>query len=343
MDCCANCFGNDKYIADWITTFSIKTANCDFCGSVEVALISPQLLENEFEFLCSIYEEVPDGGGKSIIDCLSDDWEIFKGRDRLQSAQLLSQIIDDPAIVGKYYNPIALAQITPKEKWINFCEELVSEFRFFPDSQPDKEYLPLLFQHLEELLTSHVFRARIEYDQPFKKNEMGMPPPKLAKSGRANPIGIPCFYGASNLDTAIAETRPHPGNHVSVGKFKVVEGLKVVNLINPRSMISPLIVAYQQGDEDYLLQLRYDVEFLCHLGEVLSKPITPDVAELEYLPTQYLCELIKKSGYDGVKFQSSVGSGVNFALFGEHKIKPIGVSSHRIEALHYSSIKRVVD
>jgi hypothetical protein len=342
VGCCVNCFGNDRYITERISTVSTTTANCGFCGKLEAPLISPDLLRNEFEFLCSIYEEVPEGG-KSLIDCLVDDWEIFKGQDRLQSAQLLAQIINDPAIVGKFYSPIALGEITPKEKWLNFCEELVDEFRFFPDSEPDRKYLPFLFQHLEELLQGYIFRARIEYDRPFKKTEMGMPPAKLARGGRANPVGIPYFYGASNLDTAIAETRPHPGNNISVAKFKVIEDLEVINLINPRAMISPLEVAYQQGDEEYLLRLRYDVEFLCHLGEVLSKPITPHVAELEYLPTQYLCELIKKSGYDGVKFQSSVGTGVNFALFGQHKIKSISVSSHRIEALHYSSVRRVVD
>ena len=110
-------------------------------------------------------------------------------------------------------------------------------------------------------------------------------------------------------------------------------------LINPRKRISPFKIAYQQGDENYLLRLRYDVEFLCHLGSELSKPITPDVAELEYLPTQYLCELIKKSQFDGVKFQSSVGNGVNYTLSSQSKIKPISVLSYYIKQLKYTPEK----
>jgi RES domain len=114
---------------------------------------------------------------------------------------------------------------------------------------------------------------------------MGMPPPHLTRGGRANPVGIPYFYAASNSNTAIEETRPPPGNKVSVCKFKTISDLELLDLITPREKISPFEVAYDQGDEDYLLRLRYDVEFLCHLGAELSKPITPDVAELEYLPT----------------------------------------------------------
>ncbi|UIP23824.1 hypothetical protein LYZ39_15545 [Achromobacter deleyi] len=33
------------------------------------------------------------------------------------------------------------------------------------------------------------------------------------------------------------------------------------------------------------------------------------------MPIQYLCELIKKQGWDGVVYRSSVGTGMNMALF----------------------------
>jgi len=168
---------------------------------------------------------------------------------------------------------------------------------------------------------------------------MGMPPPKLARAGRANPTGIPYFYGASDIKTAIAEARPHPGNNVSICKFLISNKLQIISLINPRTRISPFEIAYQQGDDDYLLKLRHDVDFLCHLGTELSKPITPEAADLEYLPTQYLCELIKKSNFDGVKFQSSVGDGVNYTLFSQSKIKPVSVTSHYITGLKYTSNK----
>jgi hypothetical protein len=285
----------------------------------------------------SIYIETSSNAGKCIVDCIVDDWEIFKGRERLTSVQLLGTIIGDTSLGSKLFVPATMTQTSPKEMWINFCNELINQHRFFPENQPDRDYLPVLFQNLKEIVLGYIYRARIQNGAiQFKKTAMGMPQPQLTRGGRANPIGIPYFYAASNDKTAIAEIRPHPGNTVSVCKFKTVSDLEVLNLINPRERISPFEIAYQQGDEDYLLQLRYDVEFLCHLGAELSKPITPDVAELEYLPTQYLCELIKKSQFDGVKFQSSVGDGVNYTLFSQAKVKPVSVSSHHITGLKYT-------
>lgn len=288
----------------------------------------------------SIYKEQSDRSGKSIVDCFVEDWAIFHGRERLTCLKLLSDITGDAGLGSKYFASATLTEQSPKDKWINFRAELVSKYRFFPDNQPDKEYLPILFNHLKEDVQGNIYRARIQDGtNRFKKNEMGMPPPQNTRGGRANPVGIPYFYAASHVDTAIAETRPHPGNNVSVAKFEVVHALKVVNLINPREVISPFKVAYEQGDEDYLKKLRFDVEFLCHLGAELSTPITPDVAELEYLPTQYLCELIKRAGFDGVKFKSSVGNGVNYALFNQSKVRAVSVSSYRIDNLQYGAIK----
>lgn len=341
MNCCANCF-NDEYLSNKINTNGLPKGNCSFCHSKDVEIINPSDLMDEFDFLLSIYRETTCEEGKCIIDCVSEDWQIFKGHDRLNSVQLLGKIIDDPSLGSKSFVPEKLAQVSPKDVWINFCDELITKHRFFPDNQPDKDYLPVLFRTLKEIVRGEVYRARIQDGvSQFKKSEMGMPPPKLASGGRANPVGISYFYAASNIETAIAETRPHPGNSVSTCKFKIVEQLEVLNLINPRKDISPFKVAFNQGDEDYLLQLRSDVEFLCHLGAELSKPITPDSAELEYLPTQYLCELIKKSLFDGVKFKSSVGSGVNYTLFSQEKLKPMSVSSHYIKTLKYQSVKKL--
>lgn len=339
MFCCAHCF-NDDYIFKKINAPKSHLGTCDYCKTTHIALIDPLELTNEFEFLMSIYNEGTDKSGKSIIDCICEDWEIFKGRDRLTSVQLLGKIIGDSSLGSKFFIPACMTKTSPKDVWINFCDEMIKLHRFFPENQPDREYLPVLFRNLKETVRGNIYRARIQRGEAqYKKAEMGMPAPELTRGGRANPTGIPYFYAASTADTAIAETRPHPGNKVSICKFKITRELDLLNLINPRERISPFEVAYNQGDEDYLLQLRYDVEFLCHLGAELSKPITPDVAELEYLPTQYLCELIKKSQFDGVKFKSSVGDGVNYTLFSQAKIESVSVLSHYIKDLKYTSVK----
>ncbi len=46
----------------------------------------------------------------------------------------------------------------------------------------------------------------------------------------------------------------------------------------------------------------------------MSKPNFGD--PIEYAPTQFLCEYIKKLGYDGIKFKSAVSeTGTNVLLF----------------------------
>src|SRR2546422_832129 len=57
-----------------------------------------------------------------------------------------------------------------------------------------------------------LYRARInppdrEY-QAWPISQMGQPPANSAPDGRVNPAGIPCFYAAFELETAIAEKRP---------------------------------------------------------------------------------------------------------------------------------------
>jgi hypothetical protein len=44
-------------------------------------------------------------------------------------------------------------------------------------------------------------------------------------------------------------------------------------------------------------------------------PVVPQSAAIDYTPSQYLCEFIKKCGYNGVIYRSSVSDGMNLALF----------------------------
>lgn len=160
---------------------------------------------------------------------------------------------------------------------------------------------------------------------------MGKPPAKISTAGRANPIGIPYLYTASNPETAISEIRPHKGDKVTIATFEVIKSLKFADLRNPRQTISPFSLS-----EDGLNQLFLDLNYLCHLGEELSKPILPREAHLEYLSSQYLCELIKDCGFDGVVYKSSVGSGDNFAIFYDEKLIAINIKCYKIDNVNFN-------
>ena len=76
-------------------------------------------------------------------------------------------------------------------------------------------------------------------------------------------------------------------------------------------MVSP----FELEDAEQILRLRSTLPFLERLGEELTRPVLPQAAPIDYTPTQYLCEFIKKCGYDGVVYRSSVSDGINLALF----------------------------
>ena len=162
---------------------------------------------------------------------------------------------------------------------------------------------------------------------------MGKPPAKDVKNGRANPVGIPYLYAATIPETTIAETRPHPGDKLCVARFVVTSPLRLLNLLHPRTTISPFEI-----EERELPKLRHDLSFLCHLENELSKPILPRVADLEYLPTQYLCEFIKNCGYDGVLFKSSISTGANLALFDDTKVRANKLMQYQVTKLQYEQV-----
>lgn len=137
---------------------------------------------------------------------------------------------------------------------------------------------------------------------PFKANEIGNPPPPCALNGRMNRQGVSFLYLASNLYTAVAEIRPYPGQYISTGKFVSNADIKVVDLTNIR------INNYSSDKKlGKLLTLKT-------INDLFSRPV-PNQAGGQYLITQLLAEVIRKLGYDGVVYQSYVGSGTNLVIF----------------------------
>ena len=67
-------------------------------------------------------------------------------------------------------------------------------------------------------------------------------------------------------------------------------------------------------DMDYIEGFHQAMDFLTMLSLDLSAPAPPHRVN-EYIATQYLCELIKRIGYKGVRYASSLGPGKNYAIF----------------------------
>lgn len=158
---------------------------------------------------------------------------------------------------------------------------------------------------------------------------MGAPPKRIASHGRANPAGIPYLYLGSTEVTAVSEIRPHTGELACVAEFKVPPDLKLVDLRRPRRMVSPFLL----GDAQDICRMRSDVPFLERLGQELTRPVVPQSAAIDYTPSQYLCEFIKKCGYHGVLYRSSVSEGINLALFRPSLATFGGISEYQVSCV----------
>lgn len=297
MKCCSNCF-NDVFLAKQIDDLSNNIGICDYCKTDNIDIIDPTELSDYFQPLIDLYDVVEDG--KSLVDLLKKDWMLFFPLENNIAKQLIEDILKTK--FDDLYIPKANINVSNILNWQEFKNELKHINRYFPKKAPSYDHLNGLLQYLilpSEIVPKYLYRARINEDNnPFTIDRMGKPPAKISTAGRANPIGIPYLYTASNIPTAIAEIRPHKGDGVTIAKFDILEPLKLADLRNPRQSISPFAL-----DEDELNQIFLDLDYLCHLGEELSKPILPREANLEYLSSQYLCELIKHCGFDGVVYK----------------------------------------
>jgi hypothetical protein len=313
-ECCPNCFG-DRLLAEVFQSISPRHGACSYCHAASAPLLPPHALRDFIELVLGAYVEEKGAAGRPIVSWLRDDWRLFPNLDDAHAKDLLADVINDGEYVRGLYIPVESDQADALSEWNGFRDELMFRNRYFPQNRIDSERITSLFSHLVRPLEAGArwYRARMESDgATFDAAHMLAPPKGKAGHGRANPAGIPYLYLASSPDTAVAELRPHTGETASVAEVKFdADKLNIIDLATPRETVSPFILA----DVAAIAALRTDVRFLERLGEELTRPIKPTAATLEYVPTQYLCELIKHQGYHGVMYKSSVGPGRNLALF----------------------------
>lgn len=310
--CCPECFDDRWLRTQHIPPLSSEHGQCGFCASEGVPLVDPTKLATQFEALANVYE--PDPNGKTLVEWMKQDWQLFPDAklDDAHARQLLGEILDDGNIVRRTFSPSPVYTSERLFEWETLRDEMMFTNRWFLKQEIDRDRLAGLLEMLaEDQISKQWYRARMRTgDNAFPIGEMGAPPKHLASHGRANPAGIPYLYLGSQPETAAAEIRPHTGEVACIADFHVPD-IKVVDLRNPRRFVSP----FDLGEASKIGQLRADLPLLERLGDELTRPVLPHRAAIDYIPSQYLCEFIKKSGFDGVLYRSSVSDGINLALF----------------------------
>lgn len=144
----------------------------------------------------------------------------------------------------------------------------------------------------------------------FDSKNSGAPDADYIGPGRANPDHIRYLYLSEDSETPVYEVRPVIGQTISVARFKVKKDLKIFDLT------IQLPDKYENPDYEW-------PSLFNSVGKMFSKPYNGN--PIEYIPTQYITEEIKRMGFEGIRFKSSLNDGgVNVVLFSDENCKAYG-------------------
>jgi hypothetical protein len=353
---CVNC-AKDQVLKDFIFNRSNKVARCDICGTLNANGLDaddPELRSLvrtlvRFHYSEWDYNEHWGGSGlgrlllaKNAITDYSPHWdqdlydEILQGffdsdyEDYDKGVSLFAGYQDEQrlpplrALKSDYSPKLGLLQ-----------KELLTTNHFLLESEVDALLRPPSSKLSRTLLAGEVmFRARIGFAmkarpqcgmceewhyKPYSAEQLGAPPPALAGGGRLNRPGVSFLYLASNEDTAICEVRPHPGHYVSVGAFESTRVIRVADFTT--LSIGDYFLSDKLLDQYLLLKT---------IDDLLGLPVVPEDRG-RYSLTQFLSDALRRLGFEGVMYRSSVGSGSNVAVFDASSFKYIDGSAKSVQ------------
>lgn len=314
MKVCEACFSAETWIPN-ATQPSSGAGNCDFGHGLKLEVWETSAWTSHLLLLFDLYELAEDENqstASSIEQAVQEDWSIFA-----LEVEVARTFLESAVPGHEFFGPEALVKLKQPPNftdhsgtWNRFSAEIRFTNRFFLREVLDRTFLEQVFRTISEEIGPEeiLYRARFlsDNEDPLTA-DMGAPVPSLARSGRANPVGIPYLYLAHDLDTCIYEARVTNHSLVTVGRFIPQRVLNVVNLADFRH---PDFFADDQLSSVNAYRL------LSRLSYELSKPVKEADGPLEYIPTQYLCESVKNYGYDGVIYTSSLNKGgKNLVLF----------------------------
>ncbi|SFN67086.1 HEPN-associated N-terminal domain-containing protein [Dokdonella immobilis] len=338
---CWKCFEGSFDIEEFIRANG-TVSRCDFCRTTRIRTIS---VEHLVEFLREAFEKAY---GSAVEDLPYDSAEGGYQGTTWSTAELLLDHVDFPRdernklflrLVGEIgddtwceydWTSLEVDQAL-LIGWEHFCEAIKHHRRFFfqefgvdaddHDSISPARMLDVILRWVHELKLIRtlksgeiVYRARASSKMaPFTTaQELGPPPVEAAlQANRMNPIGIPMFYVADRKETAIAET---PGNELSLGHFRILKDLRVVDL----AKLPPVPGFFSSESREK----RQTIQFLYKFRDAIEQPVARDnAAHLDYLPSQVVTEYVRERGVhgmviDGVCYRSAKISGaLNYVFF----------------------------
>jgi hypothetical protein len=338
MNICAACF-SDKELKSFISS-SRRIGDCDCCASKHESLMDlPELLDFFQELLQNF--RVCDKG-MPLSKKIQSDWSFFSSHSNAN--KILSLVLPDlltdvisPAINVDYTEDI----IENYNHWEMLKEELKWNNRFIVNLGRLEDLGWDGFFDTQFKLTKDIelYRGRLHHQSGRKiygPEEMSCPPKENATGGRANPLGIPFLYLCDNLQTVLYEVRASYLDELTIGTFQLnasTDSAVIVDFTEDTSLFQSNSSSINKIIKGKLLR---DL-----ISQDLSKPMRRYDSELEYIPTQFICEFIKVyTGACGIRFKSSLHpSGNNIVMFDKNlmickSVQKRKVSSIRITDIH---------
>ena len=325
MKICKDCF-LDEELRSEINANAVIDGICDVCGKQSKVMDFSEF-HGFFTTLLELYSPTVNSN-KTIVDVIQNEWHFFKDKD--VAKVLLADVIEannlsySIADFVDYTDDICIRIAA----WDRLKTSVKEKSRFFTNMDEFAQY-----NYLTAGKSLHVgqklYRSRITPvgQKKIKCDKMGCPPKEMATAGRANPIGIPYLYLSDSAKTTYFEVRAVYLDKLSVGTFRIERELELVDFIYDVN----LFLAYNDGTTS-LKEIVIKKKIIDAISEDLSKPLRRYDSELEYVPTQLICEYCKRIvGADGISFESSLHKGGrNYVLFDDSSAKCVRVDSHEI-------------
>ena len=325
MNICKDCF-LDEELRSEINANAEEEGICEVCGK-EGKVMNFSEFHEFFVTLLSLFSRT-ESNDKTVVDIIQEEWALFK--DKEVAKILLTNVIAEHDFDYS------------TDDFVNYSDEILDRVAVWDRLKISVKENSRFFTNMEEFVqydyltagkSLHVgqklYRSRITPigQKKIKCDKMGCPPKELATAGRANPIGIPYLYLSDSAKTTYFEVRAVYLDQLSVGTFRIERELELVDFIYDVN----LFLAYNDGTRS-LKDIVIKKKIIDAISDDLSKPLRRYDSELEYVPTQLICEYCKRIvGADGISFESSLHKGGrNYVLFDNSSAKCIRVDSHEI-------------
>lgn len=331
---CASCVSN-ILLKEALKAEALDDVACDYCesmGAAPIEVLLNEISDAAFAGFTDAANELPyesrEGGYQGQI---WESWEILEMIDGWTENE---RLVEDVAVAFSdvpwcKVNHLSLdAEQTLRYGWNDFTAQIKHRTRYLflqerGDGQHDEIPPGMMLAEVEKLLAtlvevmergSTLFRVRVidEGERLSLPSELGPPTPdKAMVDNRMSPTGIPLFYAAEDVETAVAETLDPvrtDGRSLAIGQWRVVRDLTLLDLTNLPEIPDPF-------DHDNAWK-SHRVKFIHAFVRDLTKPIDRAAASVEYVPTQAVAEHVRvrmrtEDGrrVDGIRYRSSQREG----------------------------------